>query len=105
MSKKESALYSRIFLFVLGSLSLGFAVYLLVDVWPSVTTLVLVIIAGFAIFGLALIVNGVSGSDKKVEKVASDASMHEYSIVVLIIIYPIYFLVKKVKSHNHKKKK
>jgi len=52
---------------------------------------------GFPIVGLALIAVGLFAGRARIEKWADDASLHEASIIIMIVAFPVFLLMKMFK--------
>lgn len=104
LNKEDPTLYFRSFLLTLGIFFLAVAAYVLIKELPSISDFGLAMVSGIAIIGFTLILIGIFGSKKKVEKWANDASKHELTIILMLMAYPAYLITKKVKTYRLSKK-
>lgn len=97
-SRETWALYCRSYLLTVGFLLLAgslFSLSLVLNgsiIWPwwGLAVAVAVASCGAALFGV-----GIFGSNSRMDKWADAASTHEASIMLMVISYPTYLIVKQ----------
>ncbi len=90
----DSATYGRCFLFTLGALFLGLAFWLYpLDSAPEWANLLAL---GFLLLGFLLLGVSLLAPSRMVEDWADQASTHEATLLVMLLAYPLYRLIKRV---------
>lgn len=100
-SKETWALYCRSYLLTVGLLLMAgsaFTLYLVSSGSIILPWWGLSLVGGLLSGGAALIGVGLWGSHARVDKWANAASTHEASIILMIISYPAYVVVKRFYS-------
>lgn len=95
--KKDLTLYYRSFLMTLGFSFIIFTVWLLFVNYQSqelITLLFITLISLFLVLGTILIYLGLYASDKKVEQWADAASKEIVVVIIMLIAYPLYKILK-----------
>jgi uncharacterized membrane protein YkvI len=95
----DSKLYEQCYLMILAGLLLGLLMWIMLTAkeWNEID---IVIGSGVAILSVYLIVTALRGRKKEIDNIADSTTRTVDSWPGLILAYPIYLIVKKIKKRN-----
>lgn len=97
-SRETWALYCRSYLLTLGGITVAGVLFVIYAATSSVEGLssggwALVVV--FGLLGVTLVTTGIFGSRSMVDRLADWTSGHEISIFLMILAFPLYWILKK----------
>ncbi|NTJ42731.1 hypothetical protein G6L28_09015 [Agrobacterium larrymoorei] len=97
-SRQAMALYCRSYLLTFGGIMVAGVLFVIYAATSSAEGLSFggwALVAVFGVLGTGLFTTGIFGSRSMVDRLADWTSGHEISIVLMIMAFPLYWVLKK----------
>ncbi|MCG8485347.1 MAG: hypothetical protein MJA31_18710 [Clostridia bacterium] len=99
LSRNETILFFQSFLITLGLALISGGIFIATEGYPSNDYFNLILNALTIIVGIILVTVAFCGREKIINKLTDSIMIDEFSFIILLIAYPVYYLLKKIKNN------